>query len=89
MNNDADATLQHYARGIYSILADILMTTFLFGGFLRILLSRVHKADHWSSGCLTVLSAIAAYHLMSVWPRQASLYHAFQLTSSWVQPPRH
>ncbi|KAM5538807.1 hypothetical protein V8D89_007529 [Ganoderma adspersum] len=31
MDNDTDATLQHYARGIYSILADIVMTTFLFG----------------------------------------------------------
>ncbi|KAI1790872.1 hypothetical protein LXA43DRAFT_1061837 [Ganoderma leucocontextum] len=31
MNNDAVTTLQHYAPGMYKVLADIVMTTFLFG----------------------------------------------------------
>ncbi|KAM5538806.1 hypothetical protein V8D89_007528 [Ganoderma adspersum] len=31
MNNDAATILQHYAPGMYSVMADIVMTTFLFG----------------------------------------------------------
>ena len=38
MNDDATATLQHYASGMYSVLADIVMTTFLFGELFRTLL---------------------------------------------------
>ncbi len=65
MNNDAANTLKHYAPGMYSVLADIVMKTFLFGAFVRALLPDMHKVEYrFILGCLTVLSTVSVCHLV-------------------------
>ena len=65
MNNDAATILQHYAPGMYSVIADIVMTTLLFGELLHAFLPRIHNVEYqFPSGCLTVLSIVSAWHLL-------------------------
>ena len=67
MDSVAETRLQHYTPGVYKVLADILLTAFLFGKFDCTLMPCIQKLElegRFFSGCLTVLSIVSACHLM-------------------------